>query len=737
MEHRTREKLDPSGAVRPTRVGEPECEREGIMRRGILCVFLLIGLAGLVAAETSDDVFPYSVASGDPRATSVVLWTFLDSPLEISPLTVDLEVDTMMEFTDPVVTRTLTVDEEYGGAVKVLVDGLEPYTTYYYRFTHDDWTSRVGRTKTAPTPDMDVDARFAVVYCQDYIDRYYNAYATLLAEEEDTIDFVVHLGDIIYEHTGGSSDLPAQTDRTIEFEDLEGVISYGEFLAAGSLDNYRTIYKTFRTDPVYQQVHERWPMMVIWDDHEYSNDHWGATGTYTNGRVDEYDEDRRRNAEQAFFEWVPIEAGIGDDGVLEIDASMLYPNTRIYRDFLYGANLHVVLTDWRTYRPDNLVPEDAFPGAIAIEQEDLVEVLQFVGLDFEEVKGTFDPYIDMGYVGSLLPIFHQTTTLIVASAYMGENPGLDLFQAVKLAEAALDGPVSTTYLNGAFAAAGASPPFTPDITAGLPRGLSYLFIGKQEIYASAGVRNTVFHDAFNLYAIQRYLETGGAAQNVYGGEQTAWMQGALLASPATWKVLGQSVVMAPQVIDFTNPLIAAGLPPDFPDLLRVRLGLNVEDFNGFPQARLELLGLLDVVPNSVVISGDIHGTFVIDHTNGVYEFTPPSISSTTFGQFVLRGAEEILGPDGGAAELAAQLDALMQISALDDELVSPSDFLYSNQWVHGFMVMEATPEALYTTIYQIPYEYVGTSFYHDPEALDELVEVLEFTLMDGVLEQMR
>lgn len=705
------------------------------MRRGILCVFLLIGLAGLAAAETSDEVFPYSVASGDPRATSVVLWTFLDSPLEISPLTVTLEMDTMAEFTDPVVSRTVIVDEEYGGAVKVLVDGLEPGTTYYYRFNHDEWTSRVGRTRTAPTPDMDVDVKFAIVYCQDYIDRYYNAFEKLLVDYDEDVDFVVHLGDIIYEHTGGSSDVPAETDRMIEFEDLDGVVPNGEFLAAGSLANYRTIYRTYRTDPVYQQVHERWPMMVIWDDHEFSNDHWGATATYTNGRMEEYDEDRRRNAEQAFFEWMPIEVGIGDEGVLEIDASMLYPNTRIYRDFVYGANLHVVLPDSRTPRPDHLVPEDAFPGAIAIEQDDLIEVLGFVGLDFEDVKDSFDPYIDMAYVGSLLPIFHQTTSLVVASAYMAENPALDLFQAVKLAEAALDGPVSATYLNLAFAAAGASPPFTPDVLAGLPRGLSFLFIGKQAIYSSAGARNTVFHDTFNLYAVHRFLETGGAAQDVYGGEQTAWIQGTMIGSPATWKVLGQSVVMAPQVIDFTNPLIAAGLPPSFPDTLRARIGLDVEGFNGFPQKRLEVLGLLKVVPNSVVISGDVHATFVTDHKDGVYEFTPPSISSTTFGQFFLRGALELVGPDAGAEELAAQLDALLQISALDDELVSPSNIVYSNQWAHGFGVMEATPEALYTKIYQIPYTEIHTSYYDDPAALDDLFEVLEFTLVGGVLTQ--
>ena len=117
--------------------------------------------------------------------------------------------------------------------------------------------------------------------------RYYNSFAKLLNDYDEEIDFVVHLGDYIYETTGGSNDLPPDSDRKIEFEDIEGAIPIGDpddpRYAASSLANYRTIYKTYRSDEMFQQVHERWPMMVIWDDHEFSNDSWGATATYTNG----------------------------------------------------------------------------------------------------------------------------------------------------------------------------------------------------------------------------------------------------------------------------------------------------------------------------------------------------------------------------------------------------------------------------------------------------------------------
>ena len=78
------------------------------------------------------------MASGDPRPNSVVLWTFLASPLDVSPLVVTLEVATDDAFAEIVYTRQIEVNEMYDGAVKVVVDGLEPYMTYYYQFTHGD-----------------------------------------------------------------------------------------------------------------------------------------------------------------------------------------------------------------------------------------------------------------------------------------------------------------------------------------------------------------------------------------------------------------------------------------------------------------------------------------------------------------------------------------------------------------------------------------------------------------------
>ncbi|PWB79068.1 MAG: hypothetical protein C3F15_00335 [Holophagae bacterium] len=703
----------------------------------IACPLVVLGCL-LVAAAASANMFPQSVASGDPHPDSVVLWTHLDNPA--TPDALRVEVATDYGFQNIVASRDLVAMEEYDWVVKVRIDGLQPYTTYYYRFVYGTGAamemSRVGRTKTAPSPDMDVPVRFAVVYCQDYIGRYYNTYLKLLRDHDQDIDFVAFLGDYVYETTGDPEFQTPDPSRRMEFDDVEGAIALGDpanpYYAAASLSNYRQLYRTYRSDEVLQQVHERWPMIAIWDDHEYSDDAWGATATYFNGRANEYNEVRKRNAEQAFFEWVPTEIGLGNDGALDINASILYPNTRIYRDFLFGRNLHVVLPDYRTYRPDHLVPEDAFPGTIAVDEAAMTELL--TEPVWQAVRGSFDPYVDMDVLGAAFPIFKQTASLIAAQAYMMEDPTLDISSAVGIAEEALTGNISTTYLNGLFNAAGIPPIFTPAITAALPRGISYLYVGKQSLYSSAGSRYQYLWDTFNLLAAYRYLSTGGAAQEAYGGAQTAWLQGTMLQSPATWKVLVSSVMLTPLLVDFTNPLIAAQLPPGFPDMLRTRLGITADQWDGFPQKKLEILGLLGVVPNSVVLSGDIHATFVTDHTNGIYEFTSSAISSATIGDEVARriASDPILSRIPGIDQLVENLAALLQVSTLNDQ-VTPSDIVYANTYAHGFSVVEADPEAFRITLYEIPSSEIFTSYYDNPEALDTLFQTLNFRVQDGQL----
>jgi len=154
----------------------------------------------------------------------VIVWTRLDNPE--MPDAVMVEVATDADFQDVVFSQDVVAEEQYDYAVKVLVEGLMPYTTYYYRFVYGSGgameMSPVGRTKTAPSPDMDVPVKFAVVYCQDYIGRYFNTYLKLLMDHDEDIDFVVHLGDYIYETTGDPSFQDPDSPRGIMFDDVTG-----------------------------------------------------------------------------------------------------------------------------------------------------------------------------------------------------------------------------------------------------------------------------------------------------------------------------------------------------------------------------------------------------------------------------------------------------------------------------------------------------------------------------------
>ena len=705
------------------------------MRGFLRTAGLIVLMCAVAGAAVGNEYFPQSVASGDPTPDSVVLWTRAVTPDGGIPTSVDLSVANDEAMTNVVVSRTIDVDAEYDGVVKVKVDGLMPYNTYYYQFSFGGNASQIGRTRTAPSPGSDQPVRFAVVYCQDYIGRYYNAYLKMLLDHDEDIDFVVHLGDYIYETTGDPSFQDPDSDRAIDFDDLEGAIQLGSDenpnYAAASLDNYRQLYRTYKSDEVLQEVHERWPMLVIWDDHEYSNDAWGATATYSNGRQDEYDIERKQNSERAFYEWVPIDAGLNQDGELGISAADLYPNAMIYRDLIYGSNLHLVLTDLRSFRPDHLIPEDAFPGLIAVDEPTLAAM---VGEACPAVRGSFDPYVDMGLLGKGLPIFQQTASLIAANLYMMENPALDFFTAVRLGEEAMSGNVSATFVNLLYAGGGLAPPFSPEMLAVLPRGISYLIMGKSAVYSSSGSRTQVIKDTFDLYAAAGYLASAGATQEVYGSQQNAWLQGTLLASPATWKVLGHSFMMTPMVIDFTNPLIAALLPPEFPDFLRTKLIVNAEDFNGLPQKTMEVLGLLGLVDNAVVISGDIHATFVTDHQNGIYELTPPAISSSTNGELVMRAvaSDPILGQIPGI-ELILEDYALLLKESASSPAVSPSNIRYANTFSHGYGIIDVTADSLTILIQEISSDEIGTSYYDDPEALNDLFTPIMFTIRDGVL----
>ena len=108
--------------------------------------------------EATDPVFGHGVASGDPLADAVILWTRVTTNEAAS---VRWEIAKDMAFADVAAVGTATANAERDYTVKVDVTGLEPGTTYYYRFTALGLTSPIGRTRTAPSHTKRL--RFSVV----------------------------------------------------------------------------------------------------------------------------------------------------------------------------------------------------------------------------------------------------------------------------------------------------------------------------------------------------------------------------------------------------------------------------------------------------------------------------------------------------------------------------------------------------------------------------------------------
>src|SRR5690606_23311712 len=293
--------------------------------------------------STSRRHFPQSVASGDPRPTSAVVWARAIDPdlpgsvsLELE-VALDIEFERRLQFGDAEYVA-VQASSAHDHCVRVRLDSLEPATDYFYRFVYPSPSgrhgSRVGKFKTAAQAEADAPARFAVMSCQDYSARYFHCQA--LASQLD-LDFFVFLGDYIYETADAPSFQQANAERSVVFDDADGALvveGSGEqtYYAARSLDNYRQLYRTYRQDRNLQALHEQLAMVAVWDDHELPNDGYGQNATHPDGRLPELDPARRANADQAWFEYMPVDYPAGPD--FEYDRDAPFPeNLRIYRDF--------------------------------------------------------------------------------------------------------------------------------------------------------------------------------------------------------------------------------------------------------------------------------------------------------------------------------------------------------------------------------------------------------------------
>ena len=332
------------------------------------------------------DHYPEGVASGDPDPSSLILWT--RRPFDAGArhvLTVEGAEDP--DFRRVVAHALAAVSAAADWTTRVLVGGLKPARTYWYRFADAEGNgSRIGRTITAPKDDDPRPVNFAFVSCQDVNEGKLNAYRRMIFEDEraapaEHLGFVLHLGDFIYEVVQYPEEVKSRYDRTIyEVARLPAEpdsFKVSNFHVPLTVDGYRAIYKGYLHDPDLQDARARWPFVCMWDNHEFS---WqGRQSIVQAGGAPQPGQTVKVAANQAWFEYIPARVKAPSGSLTEFgpvpvknvvidkwdgNGLGLEPNNLAairsliaYRALRYGMHLDLLITDQHSFCGDD--PTDA------------------------------------------------------------------------------------------------------------------------------------------------------------------------------------------------------------------------------------------------------------------------------------------------------------------------------------------------------------------------------------------
>ncbi len=310
-----------------------------------------------------EDTFAHGVASGDPLADAVLVWTRVGPAAAASePTEVFVEVAEDEAFTRRLAASWHEVAPGRDGCLTLDLTDLPAGTTLYFRFSALGRVSPVGRTRTLPTGSVE-RVTIAACSCSNYAYGYFHAYRHL--SRRDEVDVVLHLGDYIYEYANPG------------FGETYGVfrkLAPDEEMV--SLDQYRTRYAHYRLDPDLAEVHRKHPFIHVWDDHEFTCDPFVGGAVNHQPETEGSWEARIAVALQAYQEWMPTRLG---------------PEGRIYRAFAFGDLATLVMLD-RQRR--FLWPDDGPPHYLGQDQR------QFF---LDTVAGVTQPWLVVGQGTTFAP----------------------------------------------------------------------------------------------------------------------------------------------------------------------------------------------------------------------------------------------------------------------------------------------------------------------------------------------
>ena len=357
---------------------------------------ILTGCSKPSPGGTSQYTFPQGVASADPQSDAVVIWTRVEGSPESVPLVA--QISRQQNFKEIIAELSASALSDLDHTIRVLVTDLEPDQTYFYRFIDPDGgVSRTGRTRTAPVGDVR-QLNIAVFSCQDYEQGYFTAYRRLIlddaaADSGDKIDFVLHVGDFIYESIRGSETVPEPdhngnrsklinadgSPRLLEPFPSGGTLTGRKWLAPTGLDDYRWLYKKYLSDPDLQEARALFPFVQTWDDHELLNDYWQSY--YKTQSIAEL----KVASNQAWFEFVPAALSAAGRDTQDTPAKDFEPvkvtatpardfddfyfsnepnnvaaveSMTIYRSLRWGNLAELFVIDGRSYRGPRGLPQE-------------------------------------------------------------------------------------------------------------------------------------------------------------------------------------------------------------------------------------------------------------------------------------------------------------------------------------------------------------------------------------------
>jgi alkaline phosphatase D len=294
-------------------------------------LFTNLGLAQEMRSSLKAGQAPFfhGVASGDPMADKVMIWTKLTPPTgSLDSIPVYWQIATDVNFNNVVNFGNTKAVAAKDFTIKIDVCGLQGATYYYYVFRALGQNSITGRTKTAPATGG-TDARFGVVSCSSYEHGYFNAYESL-AKRND-LDAILHLGDYIYEYESGGFSSSVVTGSGRIYQPSNEVIT---------LTEYRIRHSHYKLDDQLQLLHQIHPFITTWDDHETANDSYKDGAQNHDSATEGSWITRKVSGTQAYAEYMPIRNPDPND------------NLKIWRNLRYGNLLDLIVLDSRLWARD-------------------------------------------------------------------------------------------------------------------------------------------------------------------------------------------------------------------------------------------------------------------------------------------------------------------------------------------------------------------------------------------------